>query len=86
MRRTTISLLLIACIPLVAFSCSPDVSEYCYSEDQAGVVRDSVRPDPGYVCIASATVSNSGVAPDSVRPDPGSVSVRLRTARRADVH
>lgn len=42
-------------------------AQWCYWVDDTGTLRDSVRPDPGYVCVATVTVTTA----DSVRPDPG---------------
>lgn len=81
MRRSTLPLLLIVVIPLVALGCGRE-NPYCYATDATGVVRDSVRPDPGYVCVASAV--GSPPAGDSVRPDT-SVTVQVRSALRADL-
>ncbi len=81
MRRSTLPLLLLIVAPLVMLGCDDEETPYCYAEDASGVVRDSVRPDTGYVCVASLLASPA--ATDSVRPDTS--SVRLRLARRADL-
>lgn len=89
MRRSISRLLLIAAVPLVTFACDgeddDDMNPYCYSEDASGAVVDSVRPDTGYVCVASASVASPSASLDSVRPDT-SLRVRFRTVRRADLH
>ncbi len=43
--------------------------EVCYSADEEGFTKDSVRPAPGYVCVARLEERAAGA--DSVRPDPG---------------
>ena len=82
MRRSTRPLLLLIATPLLALGCGgdDDDSPWCYSADESGAVRDSVRPDPGFVCVASARVAPA--LADSVRPDPG---INLRAMRRNDL-
>lgn len=82
MHRPTRSLLLATAASLLAIGCTEDESDFCFATDEAGVVSDSVRPDPGYVCVASVQRTPAGT--DSVRPDPGA-SIKLQSVRRGDV-
>lgn len=86
MRRPTRPLLLLSAVSLVAIACSTtDANDWCYAEDDTGVVRDSVRPDPGSICVASVRVRPEPTPADSVRPDPSTTSIQLRSARRTDL-
>lgn len=70
MRVHRLTCLTIACTAAIA-GCKGgghEVASFCYSTDELGVVRDSVRPDSGYVCVATLHTSSTS-QPDSVRPD-----------------
>lgn len=81
MQRSTLPLLVLAAASLAALGCRSE-NPYCYAAYESGVVIDSARIDPGFVCVASVLAAPT--MGDSVRPDTARFA-RLRGARRADL-